>query len=508
MGLYDFTVYDLIQRNAVSFADQPAWFEVDDNRTLNFAQCKQNVDHLACGLQQAGITAGDRIGIVGKNSLEYFLLYGAAAAVGAVMVPINWRLSADEVAYNLADVAPRIVFFDPEFLDLAGSCKRRLSAVTEYFCLKDHKGDLHAFQDLMNNSAAVQPVEVSHDDGYIIIHTAAVAGKPRGAVLSQGNLMCAGLHLICCMGISPADVHLNLLPMFHIGGLMMVAASFMAGALNVNMSKFDAVTALKLIEEKKASLMFDFSPILGAILKEQERTGADITSLRAVMGLEAPETIEKYQQVSNGIFYCLYGQTETSGLVSMGRYNERPGSAGKMIPLGDVRLVDENGRPSAVGQVGEITLKGPMVFKGYWNLPQDNDHIFRDNRHHTGDLGRFDEQGFLWYAGRKPEKELIKPGGENVYPAEVEQVILQHPAVEHTVVFGVPDSKWKEAVKAVCVLKTGHTLASRELIDFVGQRIARYKKPQYVEFLTDLPMLESGIPDRARIKSMYGGDQK
>ena len=508
MGLYDFTVYDLIQRNAVSFAEQPAWFEVDDGRTLSFVEYKQKVDRLACGLRQAGITSGNRIGIVAKNSLEYFLLYGAAAAAGAVMVPINWRLSADEVAYNLTDVAPQIVFFDPEFLDLVERCKRSLPSVKEYICLKAHEGGPNPFQDLMNNSGDFEPVAVSHDDGYIIIHTAAVAGKPRGAVLSQGNLMCAGLHLNYCMGISCADVHLNILPMFHIGGLMMVAASFLAGALNVNMSKFDAVTAVKLIEKKKASLMFDFSPILGSILEEQERTGADITSLRAVMGLEGPETIEKYQQVSGGSFYCLYGQTETSGLVSMGRYNERPGSAGKMIPLGEVRLVDEYDRPAAIGQIGEITLKGPMVFKGYWNLPQDNAQTFRNNRHHTGDLGRFDTEGFLWYVGRKPEKELIKPGGENVYPAEVERVILQHPAVERTVVFGVPDPKWKEGIKAVCELKTGRTLGSRELIDFVGQRIARYKKPQYVEFVTDLPLLEDGTPDRAAIKSMYGGDQK
>jgi len=169
--------------------------------------------------------------------------------------------------------------------------------------------------------------------------------------------------------------------------------------------------------------------------------------------------------------------------------------------------VDDDDRPVPTGEVGEITVKGPVVFKGYWNLPEDTAYAFRGGRHHTGDLGRYDEKGFLWYAGRKPEKELIKPGGENVYPAEVEKVILEHPAVEETVVFGVPDPKWKEGIKALCRLKPGRHLEATELIEFVGERIARYKKPQYVQFVTEFPLKEDGSPDRTRIKELYGGKQ-
>jgi long-chain acyl-CoA synthetase len=147
-----------------------------------------------------------------------------------------------------------------------------------------------------------------------------------------------------------------------------------------------------------------------------------------------------------------------------------------------------------------------MIFKGYWNLPDDTAFTFRNGWHHTGDLARFDEEGFLWYAGRKAEKELIKPGGENVYPVEVERVILQHPAIDHVVVFGIPDPKWKEGIKAVCDLKKGYTLDSQALIDFVGERIARYKKPQYVEFIAKMPLLENGIPDRKKVKALYSGN--
>ena len=188
----------------------------------------------------------------------------------------------------------------------------------------------------------------------------------------------------------------------------------------------------------------------------------------------------------------------------MGRYDDCPGSAGKTVLLADVQLVDDHDNPVAAGAVGEITVKGPMVFKGYWGLPEDNAYTFREGWHHTGDLGRFDSQGFLFYAGRKAEKELIKPGGENVYPAEVEKVILQHPAVVSTVVFGVPDPKWKEGIKAVCLLKEGATLSAKELIEFVGERIARFKKPQYVEFVEEMPVTKDGAVDRNRVKAQYG----
>ena len=507
MGLYDFTFYDLVNRNAVTFNKKDAWLDVDDNQALTFSDIKQKVDSLATGLQESGIKKGDRIGVLGKNSLEYFVLFGAAAALGAIVVPINWRLSADEVGYNLNDGGCKLVFVDQEFQDMIDGLKGKLPATEKYFNLMPKVGGFSEFESLLKDPDDFRPEAVSTDDGFVIIYTAAVAGRPRGALLSHGNVLCADMHFDYYFGVTPEDVHLSFLPLFHVGGLFMATTSFHAGALNVNMSKFDAVKAVVLIYEKKISLMMDFSPILSQLLEQHETTGIDISSLRSVCGIETPETIETYQQMTGGTFWCMYGQTETSCVATFGRYSDRPGSAGKTLPLAEVRLVDDYDQPVPVGQVGEITVRGPMVFKGYWNLPKDNEYAFRDGWHHTGDMGRFDEDGFLWYTGRKAEKELIKPGGENVYPAEVEKVILEHPSVEKTVVFGVPDPKWKEAIKAVCQLKEGETLEPQAIIDFVGDRIARYKKPQYVEFVTDLPLLDDGSIDRSRVKELYGGEQ-
>ncbi len=505
MGLHDFTFYDLINRNAVSFNKRTAWLEAEDGLIVTFAEIKARVDRLAGGLRRLGVRKGDRIAVLAKNSLEYFLLFGAAASEGAIMLPVNWRLSVDEISFILKDGQPKILFTDTESGETIQGLKDQLRSVENHLELG---ADCNDFLRLLESEGDRINNEVAGDDGFVIIYTAAVRGRPRGALLSHANVLCANLHFDYLMNVTSQDVHLCFLPFFHVGGLFMTTACFHAGALNINMSRFDAVKAMDLIHEKSVSFMMVFSPILASILDEHEKTGKPIGSLRAVTGIDTKETIERYEKTTAGNFWCLYGQTETSCLASFGAYKDRPGAAGKMLPLTEVRLVDDHDGPVPMGQVGEITVRGPMVFKGYWGLPEETAYTFREGWHHTGDLGRFDEEGFLWYTGRKSEKELIKPGGENVYPAEVEKAILQHPAVENTVVFGVPDPKWKEGIKAVCTLKQGQSLTARALIDFVGERIARYKKPQYVEFVMQLPLLADGSVDRAKAKALYGVEQE
>lgn len=506
MGLYDFTLYDVIVRNALLYQDSPAWLDDGRDAPLTFGQMKSEVDRLAGALQKSGCQKGDRIGVLGKNCLAYFVIYGAAAALGAIVVPVNWRLSADEAAFILKDGAPRCVFADDSNPQWTEAVRSKLSDALPFYNLQPGAGSYDTLPVGEHRAGFVTP-PVTGDDGFVMIHTAAVAGRPRGAVLSQNNLLCAHMHLAHALGLTTDDVHLNALPLFHVAGLFMAFFAFHGGCLNINLAKFDAPRMVELIPEHHASFTFTFAPMLKSLLDAQSQTKADISSLRAVMGLDAPEVIDQYQEIAGGTFYCMYGQTETSMLASLGRYNDAPGSAGRPIMLGAVQLMDDDDRPVSGGEVGEIVLRGPMVFNGYWGLEEDTRYTFRNEWHHTGDLGRMDGAGFLWYAGRKADKELIKPGGENVYPAEVEKAVLEHPEVEAVVVFGVPDPKWKEGIKAVCVLSEGAELTAGALIDFVGQRIARYKKPQYVEFVEALPLTPDGAVDREKVKEMYGGDQ-
>jgi len=212
MGVYDFTFYDLINRNAFCFRAAQAWYEVDDGRSLTFADVKHMVDRLACGLQRTGIGKGDRIAILGKNSLEYFLIFGAAAALGAIVLPINWRLSEDEVAYNLNDCGPKVLFSDKQFHGTLANIKENLPSVQGYYDLALDGDTFPGMDTLTQNGEDFKAEEVSSDDGFVIIHTAAVAGRPRGALLSHSNLLLANLNFDYYLQLTPGDVYLNCIP--------------------------------------------------------------------------------------------------------------------------------------------------------------------------------------------------------------------------------------------------------------------------------------------------------
>jgi long-chain acyl-CoA synthetase len=284
----------------------------------------------------------------------------------------------------------------------------------------------------------------------------------------------------------------------------MALAAMHAGGKNVIFERFDPDLVLQMIEKERGTIFFNFAPILKMIMDKYAEHPRDISSLRVVPGLDTRENVQRFLKLApRARYWTGFGQTECMG-VSGCPYDEKPGSAGTPSPFARVALFDDYDNEVPAGTPGEICVRSPMVFLGYWGREKDNEYTFRNGWHHTGDVGRFDEEGYLWYVKRKAEKELIKPGGENVYPAEVEKVILQNPAVAEVSVIGVRDPEWGEAIKAVCVLKPGSSLSEQELIDFVASRIARYKKPKYVEFVPFLLKTPDGFVDREKIKAEYG----
>jgi long-chain acyl-CoA synthetase len=307
------------------------------------------------------------------------------------------------------------------------------------------------------------------------------------------------------ISLGPEDCHICILPLFHIAGLAMAMAVMQAGGKNVIVGRFDPEFTLQLIEKEKGTTFFNFAPILMMLMDKYEESSYDISSIRYVSGLDNPDNIQRFLKlVPNAKYGTGFGQTEVLG-VTGGLVDEKPGSAGRPTPLARVALFDEYDNEVPVGTPGEICVRSPMVFLGYWGLDEDNAYTFRNGWHHTGDIGRFDEDGYLWYVKRKAEKELIKPGGENVYPAEVEKAILDHEDITEVSVIGVPDEEWGEAIKAVCVLKSGRSLDPQTLIDFVASKIARYKKPKHVVFVDSLPKTADGEADRNQIKKEHGG---
>jgi len=251
-------------------------------------------------------------------------------------------------------------------------------------------------------------------------------------------------------------------------------------------------------------VMFNFAPILGMIMDKYEGSTYDISSLKHVTGMDSGENIMRFLKLApNARYYTGFGQTEAMG-VSGCPMDEKPGSAGKPSFLAKVALFDEYDKEVPAGTPGEICVRSPMVFLGYWGLEEDTAYTFRNGWHHTGDIGRFDEEGYLWYVKRKAQKELIKPGGENVYPVEVEKTILTHGAISEVVVIGVADKKWGEAIKAVCVFAKGKTVTPGDLSEFVASKIARYKKPHHVVFVDSFPKNDQGEIDREKVKKDHG----
>jgi acyl-CoA synthetase (AMP-forming)/AMP-acid ligase II len=274
------------------------------------------------------------------------------------------------------------------------------------------------------------------------------------------------------------------LPLFHAAGIGLSLALLAAGGACVLLPRFDPAAAVAAVEQHNITVCATFAPMLGAMLDAAAANDAGLESLRICTGLEPPAVLERLAAwCPKAEFWSAYGQAEVSSMVCLGLQREKPGAAGRAVAPSQVRVQDASGQPVVAGVQGEIAVSGPTVFLGYWDVQAKRAVKPADPWHRTGDLGRLDEDGWLWFAGRAPHKQLIKPGGENVYPAEVEQVLLEHPAVAEAFVFGLPDEKWGEAVHAHCALKPGARATADELIAFVGERLARYKRPQQVRFM-------------------------
>jgi long-chain acyl-CoA synthetase len=363
---------------------------------------------------------------------------------------------------------------------------------------------LSAFDTLYDMDNPAVPPAAEPDDAFAVVSTAAVDIIPRGAVLTHNNFIAANLQSMAVMGLNETDCNLLALPLFHVAALSSTLSILHAGGASVLMAKFDSEAAVRSIEAHQVTYLTSFPPILSHILDTAETLGTRLTSLRHVSGLEAPDTIQRLHDTTSAQFWSGFGQTETSGFVTIQRFADHPGSAGKPGPLCSVKLVDDYDRDVPVGSEGEILVRGPLVFQGYFRQPDVTEYTFRNGWHHTGDVGRFDADGYLYYVKRKAEKELIKPGGENVYPAEVEAAIMEMDGVTGVCVFGVADAQWGEAIKAAVEVTPGIDITAQQVIDHVGNRIARFKRPKWVEFTDALPKTEAGSIDRDAVKTTWG----
>ena len=505
MGAQAFTVYDMLVRGAALAPDAPAL--IQGPREWSFRQLRERADSLATGLAGLGLSKGDRICVLAQNDAAYVDLYGACARQGLVAYPINWRLTAPEVERVLERAAPKMLVADASTLPVVGDWPRTQRAVAHWYQLGEAPAPGFTPLSTLYRDGPPPPVEdVSGDDPFAVISTAAVDAIPRGAVLTHANVITASLVVAASLGFTDADRYLLALPLFHVTALGNLVAHLHAGGACVLVARYDAEEAVRLIDAHRITHVSDFPPVLSNLLDAADKLGSKLSSLKHVSGLDAPPTIQRLHDQTQAQFWTGFGQSETSGFVSIQRVRDKPGAAGKPIAVCRVRLVDDYDRDVPVGTAGEIVVRGPVVFQGYFGQPDVTAYTLRNGWHHTGDVGRFDDDGWLYYVRRKPEKELIKSGGENVYPAEVEAVIVQMDGVSGACVFGVPDVKWGEAVKAVVEVRPADRYTTQQVGDFVVSKIARFKRPSRVVFTEALPRTAEGGVDRDAVKARWGDE--
>ncbi|NNU42037.1 class I adenylate-forming enzyme family protein [Ramlibacter montanisoli] len=469
----------------------------DSHRSLTFADWDARAGRLASGLQGLGLAKGDRVGIVAANCIEWLELYVALARAGLVAVPVNFRLSAPEVAYILHDAEAGAVIAGPEFCATVDAIRSEVPlAKARFIVLGDAPHDgWRSYESVIaqGRADAVFPA-VTQEDVCALMYTSGTTGRPKGAIRKHGGSSLIALATALEMGFTREDVGLLVMPLCHANSLYFGTTFMHVGATIVvdDRRSFDPEALVRTLAEEKVTFtsLVPTHYIMVLALPEAVKRKYDVSAVGKLMISSAPARRDTKLGIleffRNGRLYELYGSTE-HGWVTLLRPHEqldKLGSVGReWAGSGAIRLLDPEGKEVPDGEVGELYSRTSYVFDGYWKLPGKTAEAFRGDWCTVGDMARRDADGYIWLVDRK--SNMIISGGENVYPSEVEGVLGAHPAVKDVAVIGVPHEKWGEAVQAVVVLHEGQPATAEELRAWCKQRLAGFKCPAVVSFVAD-----------------------
>lgn len=436
------------------------------------------------------IANGDRVAVLAMNDLSYVVLFFALQRLGATLVPINYRLTSREVEHILTDCDPQLIVIDSEFKDLVTPARASKTALL-HLCGSDQS----FYKYCQTTSMGYTQFESTPLHVAMIIYTSGTTGAPKGAMITHKMLFWNSLNTTLRLNISQYDCAVIFLPFFHTGAWNVLTTPFLhRGAKTIFLKKFDAEKVLRLSEENKATLLFGVPTTMAMLEQHPHFEMADLSSIRyAIVGGEPMPLplIERWHAKGLPVRQG-YGLTEFGpNVFSLNEEDaiRKIGSIGFANFYIDTKIVNERGDELPPDQVGELLLRGPMCMAGYWNNAEATQSTLVNGWLHTGDLAYKDSDGYHYISGRK--KDMYKSGGENVYPAEIEQVLQRHPNVKEAAVIGVPDEKWGESGKAfVCLHKPGTT--ADELSEYCVKNLAKFKIPKYFEFLETLPKGDSG----------------
>lgn len=510
-----------LNKRALLMGDKEAL--VEGGRRLSYGELNRRVNRLSGGLQAMGLKYGDRLALLAYNGLEYVEVIFAAAKLGLLLVPLNWRLSPSELAFNLTDSETRTLIFDPGFTETVKILKDQSpinpcppakggKPITRMLVLgKEEALGAAAYEQILAGQSEDEPEAdkpIGLDTPHIIMYTAGTTGRPKGAVLTQGAGFWNAVNLSLDINFTPDDRDLLVLPMFHIGGIGLFTLPVLyAGGTVVLQRTFDPTETLRLLKEEKITLFFGVPAVFLFLIQHPDFDPGVFKNVRLIMSGGAPlplSLVNQYHQAGI-VLQQGFGMSEAAPSISTLRKEvslKKAGSIGRALFHVEVRVVDDDLKDLPVGEVGELVIRGPNLMQGYWNRPEATREAFAGGWFHTGDLARMDEEGDLYIVERK--KDMFISGGENVYPAEVENAIYELPQVSEAAVIGLKDQKWGEVGKAVVVLKAGEKLPAEEILHHLKGRLAKYKIPKEVVFISQLPRNAAGKVLKTVLKEKFG----
>jgi len=495
---------------------------------FTYAQFADRASRLGGALQRAGIQSGDRVAFLSTNCHRLLEAYYGVLEAGAILLPLNIRLSSDELAYILNDAGARILFFEKSFLPMVESFRSKLSTVKEFYLLDgEAQGPWLASKNYDQLLSEANPLHIditSVDENSVaeLFYTSGTSANPKGVMLTHRNIYLHALNACISIHAEPDPVELHTIPLFHANGWGVAHSLTFLGGKHVMIHRFDPIEVFRLIEKEGAQTC-SLVPIMATVLVNcPERTKYNLSSLkRATIGgaASSPTLIREVEEALGCVCFSGYGLTETSPTLSLARMKSgmdwsgeerylRQAMTGYAILGVEMRVVDPHDHdvPRDGKSIGEIIARGDGIMEGYWNQPESSAEALRGGWFHTGDMATVDQDGYFLVVDRK--KDIIVSGGENISSLELEKVLLAHPAVLEACVIPVPDEKWGEVPRALIVLKPNTSLTEPELLEFSRSHFAHYKCPRAVDFVDSLPKTGTGKILKKDLRKKYWQGQE
>ena len=483
---------------------------ISEEKRISYEIFNQRVNQLAQAMRRNGLKKGDRVALMFFNTHHFAEVYFATIKMGALITPVNFRFVGEEIEYIVNNSEASFFFFAKDFQQTISSIQDKLNTVKYFIGVDIKKMDFaHDYESFLSLGVADEPkVEILENDPCQIMYTSGTTGKPKGAVITHGNIFWNLINTILARDHSPGEISLIIGPLYHTAALNNhFTVQVALGGTSIMIKKFEPETVLRHIEKEKANVISGSPAMFNLLLQYLKLDQFDTRSITkctagsAILPREIKERLLKVFPESNGV-YDLYGCTEASPTITTLKGKDsfrKHGSVGIPAPFLQARVVNDEGMPLPPNHVGELVCRGPNVMQGYYKNTEATKEAIKDEWLYTGDLATVDEDGYFYIVDRK--KDMIVSGGENIYPREIEEVLFRHPAIADVAVVGIPDSIWGESVKAFVVTKAGETVTEKEVIDFCKKHLASYKKPKQIAFISTIPRNPSGKVLKRILKS-------